>query len=137
MATDKLGIDGLLQELTNRVIDGKNVTDADLDHLLSGGSLGTMPSEVSGEPEAEPTDEELLRAALDDEIASELNDAPADGSGAEAAGEGETGKSAEAETEAPSGEESGEEESDEDFDEDEEADSEDGESGENFDKFFE
>ena len=139
MATDKLGIDGLLQELTNRVVDGKNVTDADLDHLLGGGTLQTMPSEVAGE-EPEPTDEELMRAALDDEIASELNDAAPAGSAAE--GESEDGTAAG----EPAGDDSGEDgEAAESGDgpedgpdaEDGEEEDPDGESGENFDKFFE
>ena len=142
MASDKLGIDGLLQELTNRVLGGKNVTDADLDHLLGGGSLGTMPSEVAGEPEPAPTDEELLRAALDDEISSELNDGPraeAPEAGAEA--EGESGAAEDAEDGAGTidPEEAvadDEDDSDEEDAEGEEPDEETGESGENFDKFF-
>ena len=139
MATDKLGIDGLLQELTNRVVDGKNVTDADLDHLLGGGTLQTMPSEVAGE-EPEPTDEELMRAALDDEIASELNDAAPAGSAAEGVPEDGTAAG------EPAGDDSGEDgeaaesgdgpEDGPDAKDGEEEDP-DGESGENFDKFFE
>ena len=142
MASDKLGIDGLLQELTNRVLGGKNVTDADLDHLLGGGSLGTMPSEVAGEPEPAPTDEELLRAALDDEISSELNDGPrAEAPEAGADAEGESGAAEDAEDGAGTidPEEAvadDEDDSDEEDAEGEEPDEETGESGENFDKFF-
>ena len=141
MASDKLGIDGLLQELTNRVVGGKNVTDADLDHLLGGGTLQTMPSEVAGE-EPEPSDEELMRAALDDEIASELNDGPrAEDPEAGAEAEGESGAAEDAEDGAGTidPEEAvadDEDDSDEEDAEGEEPDEETGESGENFDKFF-
>ncbi|MBO7499772.1 MAG: segregation/condensation protein A [Fibrobacterales bacterium] len=149
MASDKLGIDGLLQELTNRVLGGKNVTDADLDHLLGGGSLGTMPSEVAGEPEPAPTDEELLRAALDDEISSELNDGPRAEDAAGESAESAAGAEADSEEPADADSEDGSDEEPDDDDSDvsdeegaveaegEDPDGESGESGENFDKFFE
>lgn len=137
---NKLGIDGLLTELTARISAGGNVTDADLDYLLAGGNLATLPSDSEPAPEATMTDEERLRAALDDEIASEMNDGAPSGN-SESAGEGETGKPAEGNAEEPSGEESGEDDFDEDgFDDEEESgeepDSEDEEPGEDFSGMF-
>ena len=51
---DKLGIDGILDELTKRVSEGGAVREVDLDHVLAGGTLATMPSALGLVPDDEP-----------------------------------------------------------------------------------
>ncbi len=75
---DKLGIDGILDELTKRVSEGGAVREVDLDHVLAGGTLATMPSALGLVPDDEPASGE----PAEEGAVAEPEEGETDGTGA-------------------------------------------------------